>query len=246
MNENGGNGGGGERHAWIRRCIESLLLASGEPLSVGKILDVLDGPGRGEVVAVLAELAAEYERERRGFRLVEVAGGYQLRTAPENAGYVRRLVRQPPRRLSRAMLETLAVVAYRQPCTRAEVEAVRGVESEGVLTSLLERRLVRIVGRKEAPGRPLLYGTTREFLSVFGLPDLRAMPPLPEPGELTLVADAQVRIAAEGGETRADSETPAHAASSQAGGGSGRERVEDAPAPGSADGQPLEAARPPA
>src|SRR6185295_9414607 len=135
----------------------------------------------------LDTLAASYEREGRGLRVVHVAGGYQLRSAPEHSRWVRRLLQERPPRLSRPMLETLAIVAYKQPCTRIEVEAVRGVDCDAVLATLSDRRLVRILGRKEAPGRPLLYGTTREFLEVFGLPDLTALPTLRELG-----ADPQV------------------------------------------------------
>src|SRR5439155_12998551 len=103
--------------------------------------------------------------------------------AAEHAPWVRRLLRERPARLTRPMLETVAIIAYRQPCTRLEIEAVRGVDVDAVLSTLLERRLVRIVGRKEAPGRPLLYATTREFLEVFSLPDLGALPPLRDLGD---------------------------------------------------------------
>jgi segregation and condensation protein B len=146
-------------------------------------------------VRALDALAAAYEREGRGLRIVQVAGGYQLRTPAEHGPWVRRLLRERPPRLSRPMLETLAIVAYRQPCTRLDIEAVRGVEAEAVLSTLIERRLVRIVGRKEAPGRPLLYATTREFLEVFGLPDLNALPPLRDLGsgaELLAATDLTV------------------------------------------------------
>jgi segregation and condensation protein B len=163
--------------------IESLLFAAGAPVPLTRLVEALDGPGRAEVLRALEGLAASYEREGRGLRLVHVAGGYQLRTPAAHAAWVRRLLHERPPRLSRPMLETLAVVAYRQPCTRLEIEAVRGVDAEAALSSLLERRLVRIVGRKDAPGRPLLYSTTREFLEVFSLPDLSALPPLRSLGE---------------------------------------------------------------
>ena len=152
--------------------IESLLLAAGAPVPLGQLVDALDGPGRAEVLAVLEALGAGYEREGRGLRLVHVAGGYQLRTPAEHGPWIRRLLRERPPRLSRPMLETLAIVAYRQPCTRMDVAR----------TSDFDRRLVRVVGRKDAPGRPLLYATTREFLEVFGLPDLDALPTLRELG----------------------------------------------------------------
>jgi segregation and condensation protein B len=172
--------------------LESLLFAAGAPVPLGRLVDALDGPGRGEVVRALEELARRYEADGRGLRLVQVAGGYQLRTPAEHGPWVRRLLRERPPRLSRPMLETLAIVAYRQPCTRIEIEAIRGVDADAVLSTLTERRLVRIVGRKEAPGRPLLYATTREFLEVFSLPDLSALPTLRELGEAADLLAAQV------------------------------------------------------
>ena len=163
--------------------LESLLFAAAAPVPVVRLVEALDGPGRAEVGRALEQLALRYEREGRGLRLVQVAGGWQLRTPAEHGPWVRRLLRDRPARLSRPMLETVAIVAYRQPCTRLEIEAVRGVDAEAALSTLIERRLVRIVGRKEAPGRPLLYATTRDFLEVFGLPDLQALPPLRDLGD---------------------------------------------------------------
>jgi segregation and condensation protein B len=167
----------------LEAVVESLVFAAGAPVTVARLVEALDGPGRAEVLAALEALAARYEIEGRGMRLLQVAGGWQLRTPPEHGPYVRRLLRERPPRLSRPMLETLAIIAYRQPCTRVEIEAVRGVDADAVLATLTDRRLVRILGRKEAPGRPLLYGTTREFLEVFGLPDLKALPTLRDLGE---------------------------------------------------------------
>jgi segregation and condensation protein B len=120
----------------------------------------------------------------RGIALEEVAGGYQLRTPREHALYVRKLLAAKPPRLSRPLLETLAIVAYRQPITRPEIEQLRGVDSGGVLDTLLERRLIKIAGRKEAPGRPIVYATSTEFLEVFGLRDLDGLPDLEEFKEL--------------------------------------------------------------
>jgi len=176
--------GPASRLGTLPAVLESLLFASGVPVPLGRLVEALEGPGRAEVLHALEELAAHYEREGRGLRLVQVAGGYQLRTPAEHGPWVRRLLRERPPRLSRPMLETLAIVAYRQPCTRLDIEAVRGVDADAVLATLADRRLVRVVGRKEAPGRPLLYGTTREFLEVFGLPDLGALPTLRELGEV--------------------------------------------------------------
>jgi segregation and condensation protein B len=167
----------------LRSILESLLLAAPEPLALTRLAQILPAYPRREIQRALEALAEEYRAEERGLRLQEVAGGWQLRTAPANAEYVRSLLAERPVRLSRAALETLAVIAYRQPVTRAEIEAIRGVDVDAVLNGLLERRLVRVIGRKDAVGRPLLYGTTQEFLETFGLKDLSALPTLEELGE---------------------------------------------------------------
>ncbi len=160
--------------------VESVMFAAGEPLTMARLADVVPGPSRAELRAALRMLGERAESEGRGIRLVEVAGGYQFRTAPEYSQWVRRLFQQKPWRLTRATLETLAIVGYKQPITRAEIEAIRGVDVDSVLASLLSRKLVRIVGRKEVVGRPLIYGTTRQFLEVFGLRDLASLPSLSE------------------------------------------------------------------
>ena len=160
--------------AETRNVIECLLLARGGILKVGEIRKVLDVT-EGEIRATLAALAVEYGG--RGLQIREVAGGYQLCTRPEYGAYVQRLLRlEELDPLTRATLEVLAIVAYRQPVTRAEVDAVRGVQSVHHLMKLQDRRLVREVGRRPGPGRPILYGTTEGFLRYFGLPDLAALP----------------------------------------------------------------------
>ena len=166
----------------LERIIESVLFAAGTPVSLRRLVEILDGPTTREVLAAVRRLLQEYALGRRGIQLREVAGGYQFRTARENAEWVRAVFREKPSRLGRATLETLAVVAYKQPVTRAEIEAVRGVDVDGVLSTLLSRRLIKIEGRKETVGRPLLYGTTAEFLEVFGLKDLNELPSLKELG----------------------------------------------------------------
>jgi segregation and condensation protein B len=167
-----------------KRIVEALVLGAPEPVSARKIAEVVPGLEPEDAVAIVAELGREYEELGRAFEIWEVAGGYQLRTRPEYASYLRLLHRERPLRLSRAALETLAVVAYRQPVTRAEVEAVRGVEVDAVIRSLLERQLVRIAGHREVPGRPMLYATTKRFLEVFGLGELDDLPTLREMEEL--------------------------------------------------------------
>ncbi len=168
----------------LARAVEAVLFASPEPVPLARLVDLL-GPEGADRQAVLEALARlERALAGRAVEVREVAGGYQLRTRPEFAPFLARLEVPRPVRFSRAALETLAIVAYRQPVTRAEVEEVRGVDCGGVLKSLAEKGLVRIVGKKDVPGRPLLYGTTRKFLEVFGLASLADLPSLQEIEEL--------------------------------------------------------------
>ena len=164
----------------LKSILESLLFAAGEPLSITRISAVLEGVPKAEIQNSIVTLGAEYSANNRGLAIEEVAGGYQLRTPKEHAQYVRRLLAARPPRLSRPLLETVAIIAYRQPITRPEIEQLRGVDTGGVLETLLERRLVKIAGRKEAPGRPMMYATTPEFLEVFSLKDLESLPDLKE------------------------------------------------------------------
>jgi segregation and condensation protein B len=166
--------------ATVRAIIEALLFVSEVPLSLAKIKELLSMYTHGEITAALDDLREEYGGESHGFALVEVAQGYQLRTKPEYAGWVRKLNKMTPTRLSRAALETLAIIAYKQPILRSEVEAIRGVDVGGVLHVLLEKKLIKIMGRKNVPGRPFLYGTTQKFLEVFSLQDLSSLPNLKE------------------------------------------------------------------
>ena len=157
--------------------VEALLFASDTPLEAERIREVLDLPDAGEARALVEALRDRYHAADGALTVVEVAGGFRMVTRPEIAPWLLRLAKTRTKaRLSRASLETLAIVAYRQPVSRPEVDALRGVNSEGVLDNLLERRLIRIAGRKEAPGRPFLYETTREFLIAFGLRDVGDLP----------------------------------------------------------------------
>jgi segregation and condensation protein B len=186
--------------------VEGLLFASDAPLEAERIRDVLELERVEEARELVGALRERYEREARVFQIAEVGGGYRMVTRAELAPWLVRLARARTRvRLSRAALEALAIVAYKQPVSRPEIDAVRGVNSEGVLDNLLERRLVRIAGRKEAPGRPFLFETTREFLVAFGLRDLDDLPkvegelvlpdlgPGPERAEVTEPADGQAQ-----------------------------------------------------
>ncbi len=167
-----------------RRSAEALILASPEPVSAARLAELVPDCTPARARELVEELNAEYVEQGRAFAIVGVAGGYQIRTLPEFADLVQQLQPSRPLRLSRAALETLAIVAYRQPVTRGELEHVRGVDAGAVLKSLLERKLLRIAGHREVPGRPILYGTTRRFLEVFGLDSLDELPSLREVAEL--------------------------------------------------------------
>ncbi|MCJ7545715.1 MAG: SMC-Scp complex subunit ScpB [Deltaproteobacteria bacterium] len=165
----------------VKRIIESLLFAHEHPLTVDNIVKIIgDQAGKKEIKETLMELLAEYQGMGRSFQLVEVDGGYQFRTKAAYARWIKNLRKVKPTRLSQSALETLAIVVYRQPIVRAEIEHIRGVDSGWVLNSLLEKGLIKILGRKEVAGRPLVYGSSRRFLEIFGLRDLSALPTLQE------------------------------------------------------------------
>ncbi len=168
----------------VRHVIESVLFVAPQALTIDQLFDAT-GIDREKLLPALEQLQGERRDGISGVVLHEVAGAWQLRTAPESAEYVRRFLKVKPQRLTRAAVETLALIAYRQPVTRPEIEDVRGVDSGAVLKALLDRRLIKIVGKKEEVGRPILYGTTKEFLEFFALKDLAALPTLREFQELT-------------------------------------------------------------
>ncbi len=174
----------------IKAIVESLLFASGVPLPLRRLVEVT-GATKTEVKAALAALRADYTGPYRGVRLREVAGGYQFRTVADYADYVKALGRDKPVKLSRAALETLAIIAYRQPLTKIEIEAIRGVDVDGVLNSLLTRKLITVLGRKDVPGRPWIYGTSQQFLEIFNLESITDLPPLPDLHEPTANAPAE-------------------------------------------------------
>jgi segregation and condensation protein B len=165
----------------VRAVVEALVFASPQPLTPREIEKVLGGVPKKDWQAALDEIRADYARDGRGLQLVEVAGGFQITTRPEYNDWVRELLDpKAPTRLSVQALETLAVIAYKQPVTLPEIIDLRGVKSGGVLKTLLEKRLIRITGRKEVVGRPMLYGTTKEFLLHFGLKDVGELPRIEE------------------------------------------------------------------
>ena len=168
----------------LKPIVESLIFVSDAPLPLERLCAILDEYQRSEIEAALFILSNDYAEAGRGICLEEVAGGYQFRSRQENADYIRRMIRGKTFKFSRSAMETLAVVAYRQPVTRAEVEFLRGVDCGGVLKTLLEKKMIRILGKKDIPGKPLIYGTTREFLEVFSLKDLASLPTLKDIQEL--------------------------------------------------------------
>lgn len=188
----------------LSQLVEALLLAADRPLSVADLVELIQhavdeedwpAPASADEVELVLRSYGGRLSPHGGVEVVEVGGGWRLRTPPPLAAMVRRLWPDRAARLSGAALEILSIVAYRQPCTRTDVEEVRGVDCGGVLRALLERRLVRIVGKKDEPGRPLLYGTTPEFLETFSLPNLRAMPTLRDLDALR--AEEEARAAGE-------------------------------------------------
>ncbi len=164
----------------LRNIIESLLFVSRDSLTIDRLKTVLDLEDATPIREAIDSLSAEYEARGGGFFLREVAGGYQIRTRPEYAEWIKKLLQPGSGRLSKAAMETLAIIAYKQPVIRADVEHIRGVDSGGIIRSLMERKLIRVLGRKEIPGRPLIYATTRRFLEAFDLKDIRDLPSLRE------------------------------------------------------------------
>ena len=164
----------------LRRVVEALLLMADGPLTPEQVREAAEA-SPAEIRLAFDEIAADCSARERGFRLKELAGGFQLVTDPSLAEVVRRFVQaREKKKLSQASLETLSIVAYKQPITRAEIEFIRGVNVDGALKTLLEKGLIRITGRKEMPGRPILYGTTKNFLDHFGLASLKELPKLAE------------------------------------------------------------------
>lgn len=164
----------------LSSIIESLIFTAESALSIDRMCELLGEYERDQIKSALEEIVALYQGRAGGFELVEVAGGWQFRTRPVYHNYITRHIKTRASKFSQSALETLAIIAYRQPITRAEVEHLRGVDCGGVIKSLLEKHLVRILGKKDIPGRPLIYGTSKEFLEVFGLKDLKSLPTLRE------------------------------------------------------------------
>lgn len=178
----------------LKKILETFLFVSSQPVQISELKEMLGVEDESLIKSAIDELKARYENEDSGLRIIEVAGGYRISTSAELAPYLKKWFKSQKPRLSRASLETLSIVAYRQPVTRSEVEAIRGVNVEGALGTLLERELIRIAGRRDTVGRPILYGTTRLFLEHFGLNTLRDLPVLNEFSEFDLNEEEKGRI----------------------------------------------------
>ncbi|MFH1729726.1 MAG: SMC-Scp complex subunit ScpB [Pseudomonadota bacterium] len=173
----------------IKSIIESILFVSSEPVSNSKLREII-GKDYGEIIKeAIEELEEDFDKEYHGIALENVANGWQFRTKEENAQFIINFKKIKPQRISKASMDTLAIIAYQQPITKAEVEKLRGVDSSGVIKMLLARKLIRIIGKKEEAGRPMIYGTSSFFLESLGLKNLKDLPPLSEFEEAQAVLD---------------------------------------------------------
>lgn len=205
-----------------KQILEALLFASDAPVGLSTLVEVLDGPDAATVSETLREMVRDYEQSDRGVTLAEIAGGWQLLSRKECAPWIDRMLRSRRKvRLSRAGLETLAIVAYKQPVTKVEIDSIRGVDSSGSLHTLLERGLVTIKGRSKGVGRPLVYATSPDFLSYMGINDLSDLPELKELGpvleerERLEMEPADEAAAAGAGEPAAEADADAPAAEAE-------------------------------
>jgi len=171
----------------VRGVIEALLFVNEKPVTLEQIKGVLETVTVGDIRTILEQIKAEYETRNNGMNIIEIAGGYQMMTNQIYAEYVRKFYKTKHKeKLSKPALETLAIIAYKQPVTRQDIEMIRGVNSDGVVTHLVNKELIKIVGRKDVPGRPFLHGTTKQFLDYFGLKSLEDLPQLKELSEFQL------------------------------------------------------------
>jgi segregation and condensation protein B len=197
----------------VKLIVEALLFSSEKPLNAKDIHAVMPEISMTDISSALKVLKYEFEALGRSFYLREISGGYQFRSRSDYSPYILKMLQASPTRLSRATMETLAIVAYKQPVLRQEIERIRGVDVGGVLKTLLEKGLIRIMGRKNLPGRPLVYGTTKKFLEVFDLKDLESLPKLKEIEALGIEEETEKA----GGESAAEiipaTEIPPHGTS---------------------------------
>lgn len=181
----------------LEMILEALLFTADKPVSMPEFNRILPEYDSEQIQQALVKLQSDYETMNRSFVLKQVAGGYEFRTKPEYAGYIVKMLRTTPARLSRAAMETLAIIAYKQPIIRQEIEVLRGVDVGGILRTLLEKNLIKIIGRKNIPGKPLIYGTTSRFLEVFDLLDIKSLPQLKEIKELESDEDSKEQFKTE-------------------------------------------------
>lgn len=186
----------------LKKAIESIIFISDQPVTVDKLSLAFPNIERSQIRKCLKELVLDWEELDRGFLLSEIAGGFQFRTDPKYSEDISNYNKKVKKfRLSRAALEVIAIIAYKQPVTRVEIESIRGVDSSGVINVLLERRVIEIKGRKEVIGKPFLYGTTAEFLEVFGLKSLNDLPTLKEIDEISQNLEPSITPVAENNDT---------------------------------------------
>ncbi len=179
----------------LKSATEALIFASEKPITVEQIKKVLDGLDAASINRIIAELKNEYEVQNRGMRIVEIAGGFQMITNSNFAPFLKKLFKnRNSEKLSKPALESLAIIAYKQPLTKAEIESLRNVNVDGVMKSLVDKNLIRICGRKKVPGRPFVFGTTREFLEHFGLKSLQDLPKMEDFTVLAQEKEAQADI----------------------------------------------------
>lgn len=217
--------------SYIRGILESLLFISEKPVTLDQIKEVIDGAGANDIRRAAGELQEEYEAQKRGMVIVEIAGGYQMLSSPHYVSHIRKFFKtRVKEKLSRPALETLAIMAYKQPVTRLDVELIRGVNSDGVVLHLVNKGLIKIVGRKDVPGRPFLYGTTKLFLEYFGLKSLSDLPKLEQVAALKSVGEENAAPVSE--------EAPAAAGEGQPQGESEKEAVPEEAAQGQEDSGP--------
>ncbi len=177
----------------LKSAIEALLFIAGNPVTAERLKGVFEDASREQIEAQLDALRQEHDGRTAGIMLAEIAGGWQFVSRPEHAAWIRKFrTVKSSARLSRPALETLAIIAYKQPITRTEIEAVRGVNVDGIVRNLMERRLIKIVGKKDIPGKPMLFGTSTEFLQHFGMKDLSSLPTLKEFQELDASEETMV------------------------------------------------------
>jgi segregation and condensation protein B len=203
----------------IKSTIEAVLFSSDKPVIIDQLRNLFEDLQPSQIRALLEELKSEYEKENRGMRLVEVAGGFQMVTAPNLATFLKKFYRQKGSdKLSRPALETLAIIAYKQPVTKFEIESLRRVDTGGVIKNLKDMGIIRIAGRKKAPGSPFVYATTRQFLEYFGLKSLDELPKID-----SILQSQETPAEAAAGEGSAEAAAPAPAAADAQGSSGGRE-----------------------